>query len=825
MPAKPPTPAGRLRRGGASWSPLQRIFPLLLAALVAGALAPAAHAAFDAKYEGISADGSVAFFTSKDRLVSGDTDNKTDLFARSFDESVGEYVTRQVSLSSTGGNAAHDVQYSGVSADGTKAFFVTNEPLVPNDDDEERDIYLRNLSSNTTERVSRGDSTCEAQGCGNGAAPSNVILDGVIPTATKIVFATTEKLTPDDKDNRLDIYVRNLSANTTVRVSKGASSCEAQGCGNGDVAVSVVDDGVATDGNRVFFVTTEKLVPEDTDSAVDIYVRNLSAPETTQLVSKAGICPSGLPAGENCDPNFAGASDDGSHAFFETNESLSIADDDESQDVYDWAEGLQVLVSVGSDGLNKDGVVTYGGSSADGEEVFLRTVAPLDVTADLDTAQDIYRRAGGVTSLVSAGDLACMPICGNGPEPAELAWVSPDDSTGAVFFATDEPLVPEDEDSAQDVYERSGGETTLISQGDASCAADECGNGSLDSVFARASNDGLHVFFVTDESLLAPDPEDPLLPADTDEYQDIYERFAGATKLVSTGLINGNGPFDAALHGVSASGSRAFFVTKERLTETDDFGLEDVYSRSAGGTQLVSVGNNPDLILGPPPPFLKGTTPGSPNLSLTPTVYGEAEAGAAIKLYDKVNCEEGEPVATGTAAELADPGIPVTVAAGSTTSFWATAEVDGIVSPCSNAVTYKQAAPSTPPPPPAPESGSGTGGTSGGSSGGTGSGSGGSVPKTHNGGIAYVAPETRITFGPSFKTKKRKVVFRFFDATGQPGSSFLCRLDQRKWQACSSPTALRGLTRGKHVFRIKAKNAIGVWEAQPAKRPFKVVQG
>jgi hypothetical protein len=793
---------------------------------------PGARAA-DAKYEGISADGSVAFFSSKDRLVSGDTDNKTDLFARSFDENVGEYVTRQVSLSSTGGNAAHDVQFSGVSADGTKVFFVTNEPLVPNDDDEERDIYLRNLSTNTTERVSRGDSACETQGCGNGEAPngeaaSNVILSGVIPTATKVFFATREQLTPDDKDNRLDIYVRNLSANTTVRVSQGDISCEVQGCGNGDFTANAVDDGVASDGNRVFFATTEKLVPGDTDLSVDIYVRDLSA-ESTQLVSKAGDCPP-LPSNENCDPNFAGASDDGSHAFFETNESLSLADDDESQDVYDWAEGLPVLVSVGSDGLNKDGVVTYAGSSADGEEVFLGTVAPLDVTADLDTAQDIYRRAGGVTSLVSAGDLACSPTCGNGPEAATLVWVSPDDSTAAVFFSTEEPLAPEDEDSAQDIYERSGGQTTLISQGDASCAAVKCGNGLIDSFFALASNDGLHVFFVTDESLLGPDPEEPLLSGDTDANQDIYERFSGATRLVSTGTRNRNEAFDANLHGVSASGSRAFFVTKERLTDTDDYDQNDVYSRSAGGTQLVSVGNNPDLILGPPPPLLEGTTPKSPNLSLAPSVLGQAEAGAAIKLYDKVNCEEGEPVATGTAAELAAPGIAVTVVAGSTTSFWATAEVDGIVSPCSNAVTYKQAAPSTPPPSPAPEGGSGTGGTSGGSggsagSGGPGGGSGGSVPKTHNGGIAYVAPETRITFGPSFKTKKLKVVFRFFDATGQPGSSFVCRLDRRKWQPCGSPMRLRKLARGRHIFRVKAKNAIGVWEAQPTKRPFKVVRG
>jgi Tol biopolymer transport system component len=828
MPAKPPTPAVFLGGGTVPRSRSWALAVLALATLLIGALHVSSARATDAKYEGISADGGTVFFTSKDRLVSGDTDNRTDLFARAFDLNVGEYVTRQVSLSPTGGNAAHDVQYSGVSADGTKAFFVTKEPLTPDDDDKESDIYMRDLAANTTVRVSRGESSCEAQGCGNGEVSSNVILDGVIPAGTKVFFSTTEKLSSGDTDVRLDIYMRDLAANTTVRVSRGDSTCEAQGCGNGDVAVSVVDDGVIPAGTKVFFTTMEKLSPDDTDSpaSLDIYMRDLSG-GTTQLVSEAGICPAGLQPGENCDPNYAGASADGSHAFLETNEQLSVADGDKSQDVYDWSGGIATLVSVGADGVNREGVVTYAGSSASGSEVLFHTSASLDETADTDAARDVYRRSGGVTSLVSVGDSDCLPVCGNGTDSATLVWVSPDDSTSAVLFTTAEPLTSDDEDDAQDIYERAGNATTLISQGDASCAATECGNGPLDSFFARASNDGLHVFFVTDESLLAPDPEEPLLPADTDASQDIYERFSGVTRLVSTGTINGNGAFDANLHGVSESGSRAFFVTKERLSENDDFDQEDVYSRSVAGTQLVSVGNNPDLQLGPPPPTLQGTNPASPNVSTEPAVFGQAEAGAAIKLYDTANCEEDVPVATGTAAQLLAPGITVIVPIGSTKSFWATAEVDGIVSPCSNAVTYKQGTPPSPPPPD-PGGGSGGGGTGTGSGGGTTtsqSGLTGGEPKTHNGGIPFVTPETRITFGPSFKTRKRKVVFRFFDATEQPGSRFFCKLDRIKWRSCGSPMKLKGLARGKHVFQVLAENAIGVKEAQSTKRRFKVVRG
>ncbi len=146
------------------------------------------------------------------------------------------------------------------------------------------------------------------------------------------------------------------------------------------------------------------------------------------------------------------------------------------------------------------------------------------------------------------------------------------------------------------MYERSGGTTTLISTGP------DGGDGPADAFFAKASNDGSRVFFNTTESLVAED---------TDSSADVYERSGGATTLISTGTVGGNGPFGSGLDAVSANGSRAFFSTLERLTSDDDFaGEEDVYSHGSGGTLLVSVKNDPDLELGPPAPTLTDTNPG-----------------------------------------------------------------------------------------------------------------------------------------------------------------------------------------------------------------------
>jgi hypothetical protein len=487
--------------------------------------------------------------------------------------------------------------------------------------------------------------------------------------------------------------------------------------------------------------------------------------------------------------------------FFETNEQLSGGDTDTSQDVYDWSgSGTPTLVSTGPDGGNGAFNVTYAGSSGDGAVVYFQTGERLDTAADTDSTQDVYQHTGGATSLVSAG----AGGRGNEAIPASFDWASPS-GAAVVLFSTRESMTGEDTDSAQDVYERSGGVTTLVSVGP------EGGNGELDASFAGASADSSKIFFVSSESLLA---------ADTDSSSDIYMRSAAGTVLVSIGQVGGNGAFPAGLHGVSSDGSRAFFVTQERLSVDDDFsGEADVYGWSGSSTLLVSVKNSPDLVLGPPPPSLERTSPTSPNPSSTPAIVGQAAPGALIKVYSTFDCS-GEPVGQGTAAALASPGLTVTVPVvlGSTTNYRATAESEGIVSVCSSPISYKQEDASPPP----EEAGGGSGGGSGAAGGGTVTGGGGKVKGPVE--FAYVAPVARITFGPLAKTRKHRPTFRFMDTTGQPGTKFFCRIDKKRWQGCSSPIKVKPLAFGRHVFVVKAVNAIGVAGNSTVTRNFKVVR-
>jgi hypothetical protein len=808
MPAMP-TRLARSGLGAAPWSRLRRATLAALAAcLVANFGAPAARAA-DARYEGAAADGSVVFFTTNDPLVTGDTDSRVDVFERSKDAAAGgEYVTRVVSLGPTGGNQAHDASFAGASGDGSRVFFSTKESLVPADTDQSTDVYMRDLDTNTTRLVSQGAAGCLGS-CGNGAVDASFVSGGVAAGGERAFFATVEKLATQDTDSSSDVYMRDLGASpATTLVSQGSASCAGANCGNGVNPAFFKQ--ASSDGTKAFFTSAEELVAGEADGLIDVYARDLDA-GTTSLVSSSGTCPGAA----DCNAVYGGASNDGSRVFFESTEQIAAADTDSSADVYEWAGATAILSSAGPDGGNGTPNVTYAGNSADGSAVFFHTAEPLDTAADGDAVRDVYRHLGGVTTLISTGPVD------DGPFPASFKWISPDDSSSTVIFTTAEPLTGADEDTSQDVYERSGATTTLLSAGDPSCAASDCGNGAFDADFARASADGSHVFFVTDESLLA---------GETDARTDVYRRFGGATTLISTGPLNGNGPFDARLHGASQDGSLAFFVTEERLTAEDDFaGEDDVYSRSPAGTLLVSVGNDPGLELGPAPPSLEETDPPSPGTSTEPSLLGQADFGTEVKIYKTANCSgeqasgPGGEAAGGSAEVLAAPGIPVAVTAGSTTSFYATAEAEGIVSGCSAPLTYAhtQEAPPPPPPPPPTEGGGSNEGSGGGSTVSPGA---PAKPKAHSGGIAYVTPETLITFGPSFKTRKRVAVFRFLDSTGQPGTSFFCKLDRRSWRSCSSPLKLKRLRPAKHVFKVKAINAVGASEPSPVKRSFKVVR-
>jgi hypothetical protein len=771
-----------------------------LLALAAWLFSTASALADPAVYADSSADGKNVFFTTTEKLVPGDTDNRVDVYERFFEEATGieTFVTREVSTGPVGGNDAHDVSFDAISENGLRIFFSTSESLVGEDKDLAVDVYMRNLTTGATIWVSRPDASCSAPSCGSAA--KNVSFDSASTAGTRVLFSTEESLHSDDGDAVEDVYVRDIGAGTTALVSEAASPCSTPGCGDG--AEPAFFDGASADALTVAFGSEEALGDEDVDSEEDIYVRDVGGADTS-LASATAACPEGLGPGA-CTPIFRDISSDGSHVFYETREQVAPGQDtDKRQDVYGWAGAAPILVSGGPGGGGEEDA-TYAGAGEDGSSVFFQTNESLSAE-DEDVTADVYLRSGPATVFVSTG-----PTDGAAGASASFERTSPDGSV--VLFRTATKLTLQDGDSSFDIYSRDTetSTTTLLSVAGADCTG-SCGTG--ESTFAGASLDNSAVFFRTTE---------PLVAADTDSSPDVYRHLGGQTTLVSTGPNAKNGVSNPHLADVSEDASHALLTTNERLTSADIDTEPDVYDRVAGETLLVSTRNPDELVLGPAVPALTGTTPTSPGVSTEPRVRGEADLGTSIKVYATPDCS-GAPVANGSAAELEGAGILVKVAPGSTSSFHATATLLNDTSACSVAgLTYHQVSE-------APGGGEGGGGSGGGGGGGTGSGGGTQTsPKSGSGGTqvggapGHVMPHTRITFAPASKTRQRRPNFQFVDSTGQEGTRFLCAVDRGRWRSCSSPTKLRTLPRGRHTFKVKGVNS-GLWESHPAARSFKVV--
>lgn len=179
----------------------------------------------------------------------------------------------------------------------------------------------------------------------------------------------------------------------------------------------------------------------------------------------------------------------------------------------------------------------------------------------------------------------------------------------------------------------------------------------------------------------------------------------------------------------------------------------------------------------PPAPRLR-TVPGGVSRDVTPTVTGVAPGAVSVRIFDNAACQ-GPALAKGSVAQFA-AGFELEVVPNTSVAFWgASVDADGDQSLCSDPVVY-----------------------------------------THD----SIAPKTRITVGPAFKTMKKTVTFRFADLTGGLDTKFLCKVDKKKWKACRAPLKLKHLGHRRHTLRVKAFDGAGNRETKGVKRSFQVVK-
>ena len=150
----------------------------------------------------------VAFASSATNIVRGDRNDSLDVFV--YDRV--ERRNRLVSIASDGQRAGDYSWSPSISADGRYVAFTSYARLAPTDAANE-DVYLRDLETGTTQHVSMG-----YRGAANGFSDRPSISDD----GRYVAFhSQADNLVPDDTNDRLDTFVRDMVTEETTRVSVG----------------------------------------------------------------------------------------------------------------------------------------------------------------------------------------------------------------------------------------------------------------------------------------------------------------------------------------------------------------------------------------------------------------------------------------------------------------------------------------------------------------------------------------------------------------------------------------------------------------------------
>jgi Tol biopolymer transport system component len=234
---------------------------------------------FSPLHPAISANGRyVAWETDATNLSVFDTDTIPDVYVRDLQANTTALVSDSTGLApkNPGGSSQPSV-----SADGQLIAFKSASRLTPDDTvDIGTDVYVRDMSSGAYTLVSRASGAAGAVSNGSSFVPA-ISADG-----QSVAFVSNAtNLDVDDADSRWDVYLRDLGSDATVLVSRASGVSGAKS--NGEVFSETRGPSISADGRFVSFENTgSNLSPDDADSTIDIFVRDLDS-ATTTLASRA----------------------------------------------------------------------------------------------------------------------------------------------------------------------------------------------------------------------------------------------------------------------------------------------------------------------------------------------------------------------------------------------------------------------------------------------------------------------------------------------------------------------------------------------------------
>lgn len=290
-------------------------------------------------------------------------------------------------------------------------------------------LYIEAISVTSGGIFAEGDST-----------RADISADGSI-----VVFDSYASLVSGDFGSTQDIYVRDRTAGTLVRITDG----------NGHSRDPTISD----DGRFIAFHShASNLVADDTNGKEDAFVYDRVDQSTVRISNGMG--------GAQADDISWNAviNTTGSHVTFTSRASNLVPGDTNGLDdifVYDRSSQSIERVSVATDGTQADKECIFSSISPDGNLVVFESHSNTLISGDTGGGKDIFLRTRNAQSTVRVN----VPETGSRSPDAnnEQAILSPDGTR--ILFQSFDSLAEQDLGNDWDIYMRdlSRGTTTLIS--------------------------------------------------------------------------------------------------------------------------------------------------------------------------------------------------------------------------------------------------------------------------------------------------------------------------------------------------------------------------
>jgi hypothetical protein len=293
-----------------------------------------------AQFQTASADGTRVFFTTEEKLTDAPTHSESQLYMYDTNAPTGHHLTLiSADHEPADGGSLAGTGVIGASNDGHYVYFIASGQLAAGQPVLGTDLGLYEWHDGVTSYIGRLANLNATNDESNDVLPSfwalSKIVARVTPDGKHMLFQSSsgEGLTGYQSNKHVELYLYSAESHQLQCASCRPDGSPAEGSAGDNAQTFTGAAGTTShqnhvltdDGNRVFFTTTDALVPQDTNGVADAYEFD-STTGTVHLLS-SGTSP--YPS------YFMDSSADGHDAFFITRQRLVGWDNDQALDLYD----------------------------------------------------------------------------------------------------------------------------------------------------------------------------------------------------------------------------------------------------------------------------------------------------------------------------------------------------------------------------------------------------------------------------------------------------------------------------------------------------------